>query len=95
MIKPSLLNGVLTGGAVLCIAALAFAQNPPAPKPVEAGVGDISKCPVLAAQAGDQKPPQPAGPTTTGDPKPMAAPYRNSNWWPNQLNLDVLHSNSG
>ncbi len=99
MTKPTLLTGVLTGGAMLCIAALALAQNPPAPKPqpvkpAAAGAGDISKCPVLGSPVGAQQP-IPAGPTTTGDPKPMAAPYRNSNWWPNQLNLDVLHSNSG
>ena len=96
MTKSTLLTGVLTGGAMLCIAALALAQNPAAPQPVKpaAPAGDISKCPVLGSLVGTQQP-IPAGPTTTGDPKPMAAPYRNSNWWPNQLNLDVLHAHSG
>lgn len=40
--------------------------------------GDISKCPVMGAS---QKP------TAAGS-------YSNADWWPNQLNLQILHQNS-
>ena len=66
---------------VLGIAMPVFADSPPIAKPAP----DISKCPVLGAQAqvGAEKP-MPAG----------AAQYGDKNWWPNQLNLQVLNRNS-
>jgi catalase-peroxidase len=94
--------GILATGSLICIATTMYAQNSPSPaenpqlqtvKPTAAD--SASKCPVLTAQAGSQ-PPKQAGPTTTGDPKPLppGEAYRNNQWWPNQLNLDVLHRNS-
>lgn len=44
--------------------------------------GDISKCPVMGAVA------DPAQRHTA------AGVYSNADWWPNQLNLDILHQNS-
>ncbi len=85
----------LASCAVIGTAALLLAQDPPATKPVPAAAPDISKCPVLGGQAAAQNPAgQPAGPTTTGDPKPMAAPYGEKDWWPNKLNLEILRPNT-
>jgi catalase-peroxidase len=82
----------------LCIGALVFVQHPaaladnPNPQPAKpAATGaDVTKCPVLGAAAAQQ-------PTPPGAQKlaPAAgAPYGNKDWWPNQLNLDLLHRNS-
>ncbi|HYH68639.1 MAG TPA: catalase/peroxidase HPI, partial [Urbifossiella sp.] len=88
--------GVAVSCAVLYAATPMFAQPPAAPagsqnpqpaRPAAGGAGDLAKCPVLGAQAGAEKP-MPAGPA------PAGAAYRNPNWWPNQLNLDVLHRHS-
>ena len=50
-----------------------------------------AKCPVLAAQAGAEKSVLPG----TDKPAPAsAAPYSDKDWWPNQLNLQVLNRNS-
>ena len=78
MTKPTLLTGVLMSCAVLCVATLVFAQNPPAPagaqnpptaKPVGAAAGEITKCPVLnpGALTGAQQP-TPAGTQTLPEP---------------------------
>ena len=90
MTRKSPVTRVAACCAVLGIASPALAETPAAP----AG-GDISKCPVLNAQAGADRP-KPAGPTDIGDPKPMpaGAAYRPTNWWPNQLDLSVLHKHS-
>ncbi len=57
-------------------------QRPQATKPAEENTGAIVKCPVLAS-AEAQKP------VTAG-----AGPHGDKDWWPNQLNLDVLHRRS-
>ncbi|QJW96960.1 catalase/peroxidase HPI [Frigoriglobus tundricola] len=99
MTRATYVTGVAVGCAVLSLAAPMFAQNRAAPaegrppqtaKPVGAGAGAISKCPVLGAAAGGQQP------ATAGGQKPAtgAAPYGDKDWWPNQLNLDVLHRNA-
>ena len=44
--------------------------------------GDITKCPVMGPQAA------PAARHTA------ASAYGNRDWWPNQLNLGILHQNS-
>jgi catalase-peroxidase len=89
----------LTGCATLCVATLVFAQNRPAAspkpaaaaavkakaadagKPVEAKAEGIDKCPVMAGSAGPYRHTA-AGSMSTRD------------WWPNQLNLSILHQNS-
>ncbi|MGK0186776.1 MAG: catalase-peroxidase [Verrucomicrobiales bacterium] len=55
---------------------IALAQTTP-----EKNMDDISKCPVMGAQA-------PAGRHTA------AGAMSNRDWWPNQLNLGILHQNS-
>jgi len=47
-----------------------------------AGVGDLSKCPVMGAQ------PAPSQRHTA------ASAFSNKDWWPDQLNLQILHQNS-
>ncbi|QDU18519.1 catalase/peroxidase HPI [Urbifossiella limnaea] len=88
--------GVAVSCAALYAAAPMLAQPPTAPagsqtpqpaRPAAGGAGDLAKCPVLGAQAGAEQP-MPAG------PQPAGAAYQNKNWWPNQLNLDVLHRHS-
>jgi catalase-peroxidase len=102
MTRPTLLTGVMMSCAALCAATLVLVENRPAradnpgplPAKVTAPVQDAAKCPLgFGAPVGAQ---QPTGPTTTGEPKPVPAgpAYGNNNWWPNQLNLDVLHKHS-
>lgn len=83
---------VMMSRAVLCVATLVFAQNrttaadnhnPQNAKPVKEGAENGGKCPVLGASAQAQKP-----------ATAVAAPYSNKDWWPNQLNLQVLHQHS-
>ena len=75
-------KNLLIAMAIGWSAATAVAQTPP-PKPVASGAPNAAKCPVLG---------------TVGEaPKPamaVAATYGDKNWWPNQLNLQVLHSHS-
>ena len=92
MTKTTNFARVMMSFAVLCVATLVFAQNRTTPadnhnpqnaKPVKEGAENGGKCPVLGAPAEAQKPATAA-----------AAPYSNKDWWPNQLNLEVLHQNS-
>lgn len=71
----------------LAMASTVIAQdkplNPHAASPHEAGShasgqGDISKCPVMGGTAENT----------------VAGAYGNRDWWPNQLNLSILHQNS-
>ena len=94
MTKTTYVAGVVMSCAVLYIAAPMFAQNRTAPagnpnpqpaKPVGAGGDSIGKCPMLGLGE------------PVGVQQPMtaeAAPYREKDWWPNQLNLEVLHRHS-
>src|SRR5690349_10426059 len=88
----------LAGCAVLVVAAPVYPQAPApeSPKPVA-----VSKCPVtgavFTAAPQDKKDQVPAPGAQTVTEKPGAAGpmgYRDQNWWPNMLNLDVLHRNS-
>jgi catalase-peroxidase len=80
--------GLLAGGTALGFAAVVAAE-PPAP---------AGKCPVIHAAADVPKPAEkkPGGTTTTDQKKPVPAgpAYQNRDWWPEQLNLDVLHKHS-
>ena len=80
---------VTTSFAMLCIATSVFAQNSPAPtkssgQPIGAEKMDSSsKCPVIG---GTQR--------TTLERHTAAGALSNGDWWPNQLNLQILHQNS-
>ena len=79
----------ITSAAILCIATSAFAQNrtvetnPSKQRVASEQANGISQCPVIG---GTQKPPS-ERPTAAGG-------YSNGDWWPNQLNLQILHQNS-
>ncbi|WP_417388101.1 catalase/peroxidase HPI [Gimesia sp.] len=72
--------------AVFCIAGAAFAQpHPPLTKEAAEQAGkqqDLSKCPVMGGSKESAMRHTAAGSMSNGD------------WWPNQLNLDMLHQNS-
>tara|TARA_R110002111_G_scaffold80474_3_gene127276 strand:- start:2299 stop:4680 length:2382 start_codon:yes stop_codon:yes gene_type:complete len=72
--------------AMFCIAGAAFAQqHPPLTKEAAQQADkkqDISKCPVMGGASHPSQRATAAGSMSNGD------------WWPNQLNLDVLHQNS-
>lgn len=79
----------LTGCTLLYIAASVFAQNPPgsskATEPSTKGktMENISQCPVIGGTIKD-----PSNRNTA------AGAMSNRDWWPNQLNLQILHQNS-
>ena len=73
---------------MLCIATSVFAQNSPtrnkeSGQPLGADKIDISKCPVIGGTL------RPATERNTA-----AGALSNGDWWPNQLNLQILHQNS-
>ncbi len=59
----------------------ATAQDKPAQPQTDKPMNDISKCPVMGAPAGPGR-------------HTAAGAMTNSDWWPNQLNLKILHQNS-
>ena len=74
----------MAGCAVLCIAAYGFAEEPksPAAKPAQDKAAEKdSKCPVLAGAAAAQR-------------HTAAGALSNRDWWPNQLNLQILRQNT-
>jgi catalase-peroxidase len=76
---PRIMMRVLPAFAVF-IGGNAFAQNAPEPKVPTAAAA--SKCPVM-------------GPVKEASSRNTAAgAYSNGDWWPNQLNLEILHQNS-
>jgi catalase-peroxidase len=72
------LQGLLAAAVTLAPIAMAQAQADPK-KP--APMDNISQCPVMG---------NPAGPTRPT----IAGGKSNADWWPNQLNLKILHQNS-
>jgi catalase-peroxidase len=81
---------VVTSCPVLCIAASVFAQDRPTPtedqkmqttKPIKENSEADSKCPVMTGTAVTQR-------------HTAAGALSNRDWWPNQLNLQILHQNS-
>ncbi len=80
----------ITSCAVLCITTSVFAQNRPTPaedqksqttKPVKENTETGSTCPVMTGTAGTQR-------------HTAAGALSNRDWWPDQLNLHILHQNS-
>lgn len=65
--------------ALLCLSATAFSQSSP-PGLKANKMDSVSKCPVIGA-----------GPANRHT---IAGTYSNGDWWPNQLNLNILHQNS-
>jgi catalase-peroxidase len=78
--KPSK-HTALLASLMLTPAVFAAAQDKPAQPPTDKPMNDISKCPVMGAPA------VPGRHTAAGA-------MTNSDWWPNQLNLKILHQNS-
>lgn len=94
-------NRVKASVAILCAATVAFAQDRPTgadiqkpvlSKPSKDGTPDITKCPVLGVSAVSQTPK--ANPPAGNPSNNEASVTTYQQWWPNQLNLDVLHRNS-
>ena len=79
----------ITSCTVLCIAASVFAQDRPnstkdsRPVPGGKNMENISQCPVIGGTLKD-----PSNRNTA------AGAMANRDWWPNQLNLQILHQNS-
>ncbi len=71
----------LLASVILTPAGFAPAQDAPAPTQPDKAMNDISKCPVMGTPAA-------AGRHTA------AGAMTTSDWWPNQLNLKILHQNS-
>nr|WP_315851428.1 catalase/peroxidase HPI [Rhodopirellula sp. MGV] len=79
---------VLAAGCVAGSSTTAFAQSSPAqadPSQTNTASGDAAQCPVV----GGTHEYAPARMRTTA-----AGSMSNAGWWPNQLNLSVLHQNS-
>jgi len=83
MISTTRVSGVLTNLALLLIATSAFAEGAqPAPSSGEKKMDNLSKCPVMG------------GVMEASSRHTAAGAHSNSDWWPNQLNLNILHQNS-
>ena len=83
MTKPKQLTTVIITCAALCISTFVFSQKNPAPADNEK-----SKTAKPAGDAAD------IAKCPVMGAAPGAAQYREKEWWPNQLNLDVLHKHS-
>jgi len=78
--KTSKLKAALTVLMLTPVVTASAQEKPAQPKPDKA-MNDISKCPVMGAPAGPGR-------------HTAAGAMTNSDWWPNQLNLKILHQNS-
>ncbi len=89
MTRRTLFARVVTSGTVLCIAASVFAQDRPnltkdsGQAPEGKNMENVSQCPVIGGTLKD-----PSNRNTA------AGAMANRDWWPNQLNLQILHQNS-
>lgn len=88
MKKSSRFSQAVTSLAMVCIASPAFAQTQANPtknksQPAEESKMDSSKCPVIGGTI------RPTLERTTS-----AGGQSTADWWPNQLNLKILHQNS-
>ncbi|WP_417734711.1 catalase/peroxidase HPI [Rosistilla oblonga] len=73
---------LMTSFAVLGMATTGFAEDPPSDGSSGDSLKGIQKCPVMSP------PIDPSARHTA------AGVYSNGDWWPNQLNLQILHQNS-
>ncbi|QEG40920.1 catalase/peroxidase HPI [Roseimaritima ulvae] len=81
MLPKNYLVRAATGLAMLCSISSLSAQDSPTP-PNSGSDSALAKCPVMGAV------PEASSRHTA------AGVYSNSDWWPNQLNLQILHQNS-
>lgn len=72
---------VLLASLMLAPVVMASAQENSAPSESPKSADDISKCPVMGTPAGPMR-------------HTAAGAMTNSDWWPEQLNLKILHQNS-
>ncbi|TWU51778.1 catalase/peroxidase HPI [Rubripirellula reticaptiva] len=84
MIRPTHKHSLrtLANLAVLCIATPAIAQNQPSVNSQVQTAKPTATCPVMG---------EISSPETRNT---AAGVYSNGDWWPNQLNLQILHQNS-
>jgi catalase-peroxidase len=73
--------GVALGGWMISGGLPSYAEEPVPANASGAGQA-AAKCPVMGPQA------------DSGDRNAAAGSYSNGDWWPNQLNLQILHQNS-
>ncbi len=73
---------ITTSFAVLCIAASVFAEDSPTATSSGGNTEAMAKCPVMGAIP------------DASDRHTALGVYSNGDWWPNQLNLQILHQNS-
>ena len=83
MTKPKQLTTIIITCAALCISTFVFSQKNPAPADNEKS--QTAKPAAAAADIANC----PVMGAAAGAPQ-----YREKDWWPNQLNLDVLHKHS-
>ena len=79
--KPSSLAALALMSWLSLQGSIAQAQDQPANTQGHKKMGDISQCPVLGTPASPQR-------------HTIAGAMSNRDWWPNQLNLSILHQNS-
>jgi catalase-peroxidase len=79
---PLITSLAITSLAMLGSATLAMAEEPPSSATATKKM-DISQCPVVG---GSHRPP--------GERKTAAGAYSIGDWWPNSLNLQILHQNA-
>jgi catalase-peroxidase len=99
--KSTRLTRLTMGLAALGLAAPVFAEPPvagtPAKCPITGNASAVSKCPVTGLVFAAAAQPGPEGGAPAAAPAagaPMTGPATNRDWWPNQLNLKILHQNS-
>ena len=94
--KKSTLNvtRILSSVAAICIASSVHAQNPTPPNPHGAdALANGGRCPVTGIVINAKTTPNTAQqPPAHGNAENR--PFTNRDWWPNELNLKVLHQNS-
>lgn len=79
MISGIPLSRITTAVALLCVSTTAFGQSSAQTTKAD-NMDAASQCPVIGAGAAHRN--------------TMAGTYSNGDWWPNQLNLGILHQNS-
>ena len=79
--NPSKSRALFAALALTSVVPATAQQAPATPTPEKAAMQNASQCPVMGA-------PAPANRHT------VAAAMSNRDWWPNQLNLNILHQNS-
>ncbi len=77
----------LSSCAVLCIATSVSAEEVQPTASVHGSGDSIAQCPVMGSAVS-------ATPTAPGHGSMTSGSYANHDWWPNQLNLQILHQNS-